>query len=278
MLPTVDFCFKELMQNPKVRKGFVAAIINKNPNEIEETVLLPTETRKESQDDKQGILDVKIMLTDGTKMDMEMQVEYFEYWDKRILFYLAKMYTEKFKKGESYETLKKCIHVSILAFNHFPDDKICYRVIQLCDKNSGKVYSDLFELHILELGKLPSDVQSEESVIQWMKFFSRRKKEEFEDMAKSDEYLDEAFKELISLSADDEKRLEYEAREKALRDYNSQMQSALKRGKKEGERIGEERGIELAQKVFRAHMAGKSIEEIAEEYEISIEKVQMILG
>ena len=23
MLPTVDFCFKELMKNPKVRKGFL---------------------------------------------------------------------------------------------------------------------------------------------------------------------------------------------------------------------------------------------------------------
>lgn len=23
MLPTVDFCFKELMKNPKVRKGFI---------------------------------------------------------------------------------------------------------------------------------------------------------------------------------------------------------------------------------------------------------------
>ncbi|HJB95285.1 MAG TPA: hypothetical protein H9765_06640 [Candidatus Mediterraneibacter intestinigallinarum] len=29
MLPTVDFCFKELMKNPKVRKGFVGAILGK---------------------------------------------------------------------------------------------------------------------------------------------------------------------------------------------------------------------------------------------------------
>ena len=31
MLPTVDFCFKELMKNPKVRKGFVGAILGKDP-------------------------------------------------------------------------------------------------------------------------------------------------------------------------------------------------------------------------------------------------------
>lgn len=166
-------------------------------------------------------------------------------------------------------------------FNHFPDDKICYRVIQLCDKNSGKVYSDLFELHILELGKLPSDVQSEQAIIQWMKFFSRKKKEEFEDMAKSNKYFDEAFKELLALSADDKKRLEYEAREKALSDYNSQMQSALKRRKKEGERIGEERGekrgIALAKQVFQLRISGLDDEKIAEQCKITVEEVKKIL-
>ncbi len=55
-------------------------------------------------------------------------------------------------------------------------------------------------------------------------------------MAKGDEYLGEAYQTLLKLSADEEKRLEYEAREKALRDYNSQMQSAERRGQKRGEK------------------------------------------
>ena len=33
MLPTVDFCFKELMQNKKVRKGMIAAILHVRPDE-----------------------------------------------------------------------------------------------------------------------------------------------------------------------------------------------------------------------------------------------------
>ena len=32
MLPTVDFCFKELMQNPKVRQGIISAILNVPPD------------------------------------------------------------------------------------------------------------------------------------------------------------------------------------------------------------------------------------------------------
>ena len=46
MLPTVDFCFKELMRNPKVRKGFIAAVLGKKPEEIRDTTLIPTELRK----------------------------------------------------------------------------------------------------------------------------------------------------------------------------------------------------------------------------------------
>ena len=43
-------------------------------------------------------------------------------------------------------------------------------------------------------------------------------------MAKENEYLDEAYNTLVKISADEQKRLEYEAREKALKDYEIQIQ------------------------------------------------------
>ena len=52
MLPTVDFCFKELMQNDKVRKGFIAAVLGKDPEEIQETTLLPASLKQDYSDDK----------------------------------------------------------------------------------------------------------------------------------------------------------------------------------------------------------------------------------
>ena len=98
MLPTVDFCFKELMKNPKVRKGFVAAILGKSPETVRRTTVIDTELRKESEDDKLGILDVLVELEDGGRMNMEMQVPYFEYWANRVLFYVSKIYTGQIKK------------------------------------------------------------------------------------------------------------------------------------------------------------------------------------
>ena len=74
MLPTVDFCFKELMQNENVRKGIIAAILNRRPDEIVNTELLPTILRKDSEDDKYGILDVRVQLDNEVQIDFEMQV------------------------------------------------------------------------------------------------------------------------------------------------------------------------------------------------------------
>ena len=86
MLPTVDFCFKELMQNAKVRQGMIAALLGVEPEKIERTELLPTILHTEYPDEKYGILDVKVILKDETQMDFEMKVTAMDYWTKRILF------------------------------------------------------------------------------------------------------------------------------------------------------------------------------------------------
>ena len=191
MLPTVDICFKGLMNNPKVRQGFIAALLDVQPGEIQETSLLPTIMQQEYGDEK----------------------------------------------------LKKCIHVSVLAFIHFPDDKRCYHKISFCDIKTGTLYTDLMELHILELKKLPEKAMKEEGIIRWMRFFGGKTKEDFKAMAGTDEYIGEAYGELEKLSADERKRLEYEAREKAVRDYNCLMDSALEEGLREGLREGRKQGL-----------------------------------
>ena len=266
MLPTVDFCFKELMQNPKVRKGFIAAILGKVPETIRQTTLIPTELQKESEEDKLGILDVLVELENRTKMNMEMQVSYFECWTNRVLFYIGKIYTGQIKEGDDYDKLQKCIHVSILDFIHFPQDEKCCRKIVFCDAKTGEQYTDLMELHILELKKLPPEDQNEGGIIRWMRFLGGKNRKEFEDMAKKDEYIEEAYNELKKLSLDDQKRLEYELRQKAVRDHNMMMKSAEKRGLEIGKEIGKKEGEQTALRRIVDHQlkAGKTLEETAE--------------
>ena len=56
-------------------------------------------------------------------------------------------------------------------------------------------------------------------------------------MAGKDEYIRKAYGTLVKMSADEKKQMEYEAREKALRDYQSQMQSAENAGFRGGKEM-----------------------------------------
>ena len=145
----------------------------------------------------------------------------------------------------------KCIHVSILDFVHFPEGNRCYRKITFCDTKTGEVYTDIMEIHVLELGKLPPKDQNEEGIIRWMRFLNAKSRKELKEMAKQDEYFGEAYEELERLSADEKKRLEYETRLKYKRDKYAQLHYATRIGREEGERIGREEGAKQINELYK---------------------------
>lgn len=62
-------------------------------------------------------------------------------------------------------------------------------------------------------------------------------------LASRNKYIKSAYEQLRVISQSTEKRLEYEAREKAIRDYNQVMYEAQTRGLKEGLEQGIEQGM-----------------------------------
>lgn len=272
MKPKVDFCFKELMDDDEVRRGFIAAVLNLPPEKIEKTILLPTHLRKEHAEDKLGILDVRALLKGNVQIDIEMQVMAFAYWTERSLFYLSKMYTEQIKAGDSYNVLKKCIHIGILDFNLF-ESREFYSRFHIWEDSRRELYSDKMEIHILELAKLNRYDYPKTVLLNWAQFFNAETREELEMFAKSDRYVQKAYDKLVDISADEQKRLEYEEREKALRDRSiliiTGMEEGIKQGKKEG--------LKLAREILRLYRAGISPEQIAKECGVSAEEVKEIL-
>ena len=260
MSPKVDYCFKELLAYSEIRKGFIVAILNKDPEEIAETTLMPTILSKDTEDGKYGILDVRVRMKNGSQMDLEMQVAPFEFWNNRVIFYLSKMYAEQVKEGDKYKNLKPCIQVSILNFNLFHEDRTCFREIAFCDLTTKQKYTDLLEIYVLELKKLPPEQKEEPLIIKWMRFLAAESREDFEKMAGEDNYINEAYEVLQKLSADERKRLEYEARQKAIRDYDSQMSSS----REEGIRIGEDRLNHLYEKLMRDHRSDDLVKAISD--------------
>ena len=61
-------------------------------------------------------------------------------------------------------------------------------------------------------------------------------------IAQKDSYIRRAYQQLQLISQDKQKRLEYEARQKAILDYNQYMYEAEQRGREQGEKVGREQG------------------------------------
>lgn len=178
MKPKIDFAFKEIMTDEKARIGFLSAMLKLNPEDIKETTLLNTSLRKTYEDDKLGILDVRVLMNDDTEIDIEVQLSELSVWAERSLFYLAKMYTEQINPGDSYNKFKKCVSISILDFKLFDDTKNFYSCFHIAEDNRHSLYTDKMEFHVLELPKLPEQPKNDsDNILLWAKFINAERKE-----------------------------------------------------------------------------------------------------
>ena len=97
------------------------------------------------------------------------------------------------------------------------------------------IYTDKMEFHVLELPKLPEKlIDGSSDILLWAKFINAERKEEFDMLAEKNPYIGSAYQHLQLISQDKQKRLEYEARAKAVRDYNQGMLEAREQGIKQG--------------------------------------------
>ena len=249
MKPKIDFAFKEIMTDEKARIGFLSAVLKLKPEDIKETHILNPYLGKVHEEDKLGILDVHILMNNNTEIDTEIQLSEMRIWANRSLFYASKMYTDQIEQGQKYDVLKKCVSISILDFELFKDQEEFYSSFHIREDQRNFLFTDKMEFHVIELPKLPKERKEESSDVElWAKFINSEREEEFDMLAKQNPYIESAYKKLQVISQDKEKRLEYEAREKAIRDYNQSMYEAEQRGIEIGEQrgieIGEQRGIE----------------------------------
>ena len=124
--------------------------------------------------------------------------------------------------------------------------------LHLREDSRNTLYTDKMEFHAIELPKLPEELKEDSSdILLWAKFINSERKEEFEMIAEKNTYIGSAYRKLQTISQDRQMQLEYEAREKAVRDYNQMMKEAREEGEKIGREKGEKIGREKGEKIGR---------------------------
>ena len=273
---TNNYAFQKIFKNEEIVKGFLMALLHLKETDIETLEVADPFVEGEVKEEKEGILDVKMVLNGGKKINIEMQNTYQEDWAERSLFYNCRMFTEGLKKGESYYELPPCIHVGILDFNYLKSPGFYHRIL-LQDDKTGELYSSKFQFHVIELSKIRSTKGKarKQELYRWAKLISASTWEEVREESEGNHYMEKVRDEMIKMSRDESERYLYLREQMAIRDKESQLRSAENRGRREGREEG--RAESLINNVLNAYRKGWQIVDIADFLGISEEQVKEIL-
>ena len=245
LTPKSDFIFKKIFgdaKNVEILEAFLKSILDIPHNEYESLTLTDTHLKKENDEDKLGILDVKVQTKSGNTIDIEIQLANIPHIRERVVFYLSKMINEQISSGDKYNSIKRSIIILITNFDLIDANKKYCNSYTLRDKNDGNEFTNLLEVDTLELSKLPQKDDNTE-LWSWLKFLKSENEEEFKMIETKSPELKKAVCIVRELSQDEETRLQFEAREKARMDYEDRMYGAFENG-----RIEEK--IEIAAKLI----------------------------
>ena len=251
---TNDYAFKRLLgseENKPLLQDLLECILDFTPQQVLGLEFMDKELTKEEFSDKTGILDVKLKLTDGTVIDIEIQASWNASFVKRTLFYWAKMYTADFKAGESYDKLHRCIAINIIADGFKLNDAIHSEYL-LQEKTAHTVLTDVLEVHFLDLQaakRAKEDGKTEGKrgqLINWLRFIGATDKKERAMIATTSPVLQMLNEKIDVLTLSPTERKLYESRMKLKSDITTisetQFSAGVERGKSLGLAEGEVRG------------------------------------
>lgn len=223
---TNDFFFKAFLErNESALRGLLCALLSMKPEEILSVTITNPIQPGDSVDDKNMILDVRVLLNNQEIINLEMQVINLYNWPERSLSYLCRMF-DQLKRGEDYKVAKKTIHISITDFTPENFPKILYSNYYLYNPKTMHKYSDKFGIYMLQLNQLgnPEDEKNMPDIYYWAQLFKASTWEEIQMLADKNQAIKESIVTIQELTADEKMQMQMEARERYRRDYEAAIE------------------------------------------------------
>ena len=255
--PKTDLIFKKLF-GVEENKDLLISLINSvvsEEDQVQDIILLNPYNPQHFKDDKLSILDIKAQGHNNKQFNIEIQIADHGDYDKRALYYWAKLYTEQLSSGEDYSRLNKAIGIHILNFTSILESESYHNIFHVKEKNTGISYFQDLELHTIELTKFSSNIDNDfhallskmkQTIDIWAAFLTKYDllDQKQNELPKSSDYsnLKKALNIINVMSLSDKERDLYENRLKWLRDESSALNKKYEKGLAEGEAKGVVKG------------------------------------
>jgi predicted transposase/invertase (TIGR01784 family) len=235
---TNDYVFKRIFGSEEGKEAlldFLNAVFRLPPGKkLVDVKLLDREIDPEHLLDRAARLDVLAEASDGSLINIEVQIANRFDIDRRTLYYWARLYGGQLKSGQRFSELRKTVTINILAFDWFTDERY-HHVFCVRDIETGELLDDHLEIHFLELNKvLKREWDPDDPLEAWLMYLNNLEGEGLRVIAEKNPAIKKALTiEEIFRKSDAELRL-YELREKALHDEATMVAGARAEGRAEG--------------------------------------------
>ena len=122
--PRTDFVFQRIFGSEDHKAALIGFLNDllalDGDHRITGVTFLPPEQRPKVSELKYSIVDVKCVDARGTNYVVEMQVLNVEAFEKRVVYNVAKAYTNQLEVGDDYPELNDVIGISICDFELWP--------------------------------------------------------------------------------------------------------------------------------------------------------------
>lgn len=194
-----DIAFRKIFGNENRKEtliSFLNAALDFQDDQLitQVTILNPYQLPK-LKGGKITIIDVKATDQVGRTYIIEMQVGDMDGFEKRVLFYSSKSYSDQIKRADFYRKLRPVIFIGILDFKHTENKNYISRS-QVRDIETGEQTIKDMEFTFIELPKFKLDLHELKTLIEkWVYFIKNAESLEVVPENTNDEGLKSAYEE-----------------------------------------------------------------------------------
>ena len=257
---TVDLAFKMMLGSPEhsaITVHFLNAVLGGSTRIQQATILNPF-LGNTAEDDKLSILDIKAQDDRGRWINIEMQTSLAAGLVQRLTYYASRLYADQLGQGQPYKSLCPAISICVLQKAAFPDLPQLHLDFRLRERG-GDLLSDDLQIHLIELPKLrlgAHNIHEASPLERWAFLFLNAHRIDMDELRclLPDPEIGAAMEVLEMISRTPETRDVYEARLKAQRDAEAQLDYALTEGLAKGHAEGLAKGH--AEGLAKGHAEG----------------------
>jgi predicted transposase/invertase (TIGR01784 family) len=235
--PKLDIVFKLLLVRTQLLLVDMLESVLGRP--VSSVTILNPDILGELASDKRIVLDIRVSLADGSRVDVEMQARTTPALRSRLVYYATRDHSSQLSPGDGYEELTPTV---VIVWLVEPIRELPHRlhtVYGLRAEHTNERFSDQLAIHVLQLSALPAadtmGYAADPRVERWARFLAARTDADYEQLASEDPIMAIAKQALDELSQDPVAHRLARERADAVKLYEMDLVSWGKKALAEGE-------------------------------------------